>query len=354
LKVPDQFAGKQVKCPKCSRPVAAGPGGASPAPAKIKVTCPACKKVLQAPSQAAGKTLKCPACSQPVRVPATGAAAPSPAVGVPASAGRKEIPAKAATPTTAGERAAAKAKKPIAATDQEPREAVAKKASPASRSPKAATTSNLDTQPDRTLEEMFEEQEVPRQYQDALRKELAKGEEVLWVGRPLMEIRLHKAKVFMVIGAVLGVIALGLIGAGIVLGQWIMAVIGGVLVPFSVLFVLVKYLTQKFAGAREVYLVTTRRTILYPLLRSYDRRQLHQKMELRESSYVEGAGSLIFEIDVQLEAKAGRQRAGPKHGRGKANGIWLHGHRGRGCRREVDPQDDPSDQAGQARRRNRG
>jgi hypothetical protein len=278
LEVPDHLAGKQVNCPKCSRPVAAGPA----APVRIKVTCPACTKVLKAPAQAAGKTLKCPACGQPVRVAATGA----------------------------GEQAAAKAKKPIAVADEESSEVVTKKASPASRSPKAARTSNLEPQAERTLEEMFEEQEVPQQYQDGLRKELAKGEEVLWMGRPLMEIRLRQGKVFMVIGIVLGVIALGLIGAGIALGPWVMAVIGGVLVPFSVLFVMARYLIQKFAGAREVYLVTTRRAILYPLLRSYDRRQLHNKMELRESSYVEGAGSLIFEIDVQVEAKAGRQRAG--------------------------------------------
>jgi hypothetical protein len=307
LKVPDHLAGKQVNCPKCSRPVAASPA----APARIKVTCPACTKVLQAPAQAAGKTLQCPACGQPVRVAATGAATPQPAaVGVPASAGRGETPAKAGTPKAAGEQAAAKAKKRLAVADEEPFEAVTQKASPASRSPKAAPRSSLDPQSDSTLEEMFEEQEVPQQYQDALRKELAKGEEVSWVGRPLMEIRLRQAKVFMVIGIVLGVIALGLIGAGIALGPWVMAVIGGVLVPFSVLFVLVRYLVQKFAGAREVYLVTTRRAILYPLLRSYDRRQLHNKMELRESSYVEGAGSLIFEIDAQLEAKAGVQRPG--------------------------------------------
>ena len=46
------------------------------------------------------------------------------------------------------------------------------------------------------------------------------------MGRPLMEIRLHQAKVFMVIGIVLGVIALGLIGAGIALSLVVMAIIG--------------------------------------------------------------------------------------------------------------------------------
>jgi hypothetical protein len=202
---------------------------------------------------------------------------------------------------------AAPAKKPKAAAEQAPREAVAKKASPStSPTPDKASV----THPTHSLEEMFEEQGVPQQYQDALRKELAKGEEVVWVGRPLMEIRLHMAKIMVVIGVILGVIALGLIGAGTVLGQFIMVIIGGVLVPFGVLFMLVHYLVKRTAGAREVYLVTTRRTILYPVLRSYDRRQLHQKMVLRESSYVEGAGSLIFEVDVQLEAKAGMQRAG--------------------------------------------
>jgi hypothetical protein len=71
-----------------------------------------------------------------------------------------------------------------------------------------------------------------------------------------------------------------------------------------------------------VYLVTTRRAILYPPLRSYDRRQLHNKMELRESSYQEDAGSLIFEIEEHIEAKSGTQRANE---RGFERRVTEHG-----------------------------
>src|SRR5262249_21923408 len=145
-----------------------------------------------------------------------------------------------------------------------------------------------------------------------LRKELTKGEEVVWVGRPVQEIRVRKARTALIVGIVLCVVALGVVVAGFAIGQVMVAVVGFVLLPFSILFMLVPYLVKRFAAGREVYLVTPRRVVLYPPLRSYDRRQLHNKMELRESSYQEGAGSLIFEIEEHIEAKSGMQRPGQK------------------------------------------
>src|SRR6266542_4468557 len=122
LKVPDQMAGKQVKCPKCSQPIAAGRGGTTPAApqtpaaAKIKVTCPACAKVLLAPAQAAGKAIKCPGCGKPVRVTGNGAAQPP----------------------------AAPAKKLAVGAEAPPQVVAAKKTPPAKTSPEAPPTPNKD------------------------------------------------------------------------------------------------------------------------------------------------------------------------------------------------------------------
>jgi TM2 domain-containing membrane protein YozV len=87
LSCPDQFAGRQMKCPKCgtvltapSSPQAAppaAPAAASPAPRNAppqgpdaKVTCPFCAALISADAQ------KCQFCGQWIRPPAQGQAPP--------------------------------------------------------------------------------------------------------------------------------------------------------------------------------------------------------------------------------------------------------------------------------------
>ena len=73
LKVPDTMAGKQARCPGCSKVFTVPPAKKPPATAatdgKIIVTC-ACGKRLAAPATAAGKQVRCPACGAAVPVSA--------------------------------------------------------------------------------------------------------------------------------------------------------------------------------------------------------------------------------------------------------------------------------------------
>jgi hypothetical protein len=71
FRVPDQLAGKRVKCPACQQPVAVpSPADtAAPASTAIRVACE-CGNRLSVKQQLAGKAVKCPECGKPVRIPA--------------------------------------------------------------------------------------------------------------------------------------------------------------------------------------------------------------------------------------------------------------------------------------------
>lgn len=95
--VPEEAAGKKVRCPKCQAVVAVPAAGRAAAgntavgnaaagnpAARPKVqasssggpmiaSCPHCAKKVQVPSGAAGKKVKCPGCSNPFAVPAANA-----------------------------------------------------------------------------------------------------------------------------------------------------------------------------------------------------------------------------------------------------------------------------------------
>ncbi len=82
--VPDQLAGKRVKCPKCAQPTQVpgsaskteGPGAGtsdSGAAAHLTISC-GCGKRIRVPRQSAGKAVKCPGCGKPLLVPAAPAA----------------------------------------------------------------------------------------------------------------------------------------------------------------------------------------------------------------------------------------------------------------------------------------
>lgn len=93
FKVPDQYAGKRIRCPKCKEPVtisseARAPAAEKPAvresagekPAdtgksaavkddKLVCACPSCEKKFRVPKEHAGKRIRCPSCKEPVTVP---------------------------------------------------------------------------------------------------------------------------------------------------------------------------------------------------------------------------------------------------------------------------------------------
>src|SRR5438876_233579 len=74
MRVPDEFAGKRVKCPACQTPCAVPAGGApsrpAPAPAATMVSfrC-SCGQTMQAKPEFAGRKTKCPACGSVVAIP---------------------------------------------------------------------------------------------------------------------------------------------------------------------------------------------------------------------------------------------------------------------------------------------
>jgi hypothetical protein len=94
LRVPDEFAGRRIKCPACSEvqtvpePAAASPLTAK-APARpagvsaptasgmVRFSC-TCGKVMQAKAEFAGRSTRCPACQSTLTIPETGEATAGP------------------------------------------------------------------------------------------------------------------------------------------------------------------------------------------------------------------------------------------------------------------------------------
>lgn len=75
LKVPDQHAGRRVKCPSCGKSLVVPQPGYSPEPAPqpaapgiIEFSC-ACGQSMQAQTEYAGRPTKCPGCGQIVTIP---------------------------------------------------------------------------------------------------------------------------------------------------------------------------------------------------------------------------------------------------------------------------------------------
>lgn len=82
LKVPDQNAGKNAKCPKCNHPVLIpSPPEQSPQkPSVIKFHCPSCGQKIGLTTDYVGKRVKCAKCKNPLRVPQATARPTPPAV----------------------------------------------------------------------------------------------------------------------------------------------------------------------------------------------------------------------------------------------------------------------------------
>jgi hypothetical protein len=68
LRVPDEHAGKRVRCPVCGDPVSVPPRGAAAAAGMVRFRC-GCGKAMQARAEYAGQTVECPACRADLVVP---------------------------------------------------------------------------------------------------------------------------------------------------------------------------------------------------------------------------------------------------------------------------------------------
>lgn len=73
--VPDEAAGKQIKCPHCRVPLVIGskePESPKATPKRIpahSVKCPTCQSRFMVDTSLAGKTVKCRDCQEPFRIP---------------------------------------------------------------------------------------------------------------------------------------------------------------------------------------------------------------------------------------------------------------------------------------------
>ncbi len=251
MSLPDNYAGKAVRCPKCGQAVrvAAAPAtapaavkvapapqpaakpAAAPAPAPaaappITVTCTSCKKKLQVKAALAGKAVKCPGCGGVVKIPA------------PAADGEEWLDVNEAA----------------APPPEQPAPAPSKDRGPAGD----------------WGQQILAEQGLPEDMQDEVRAELSKTERVVWACRPRTDILLHRARLTALIGVpVCSLVAIGgVVGAviGIINGVYL-ALIGLIFSAAfgfgAVYFFLLPGKIKKNEARRSCYVLTNRRLLIH-------------------------------------------------------------------------------------------
>lgn len=147
----------------------------------IQITCP-CGTLLRIPDNVAGRNVKCPKCNAIVAVPATPVtsppAPPKPAPPTVAAAPVKPAPVKPATAKPAPGKPAAQVAKPAAAvTAPAPtvKNGAGKTAKPAAPAPQATA---------KPVTHAPQFNELPDPLRDRAKVELQKGEAVVWAGQP--------------------------------------------------------------------------------------------------------------------------------------------------------------------------
>jgi Zn-finger nucleic acid-binding protein len=296
LQLPANSTASAVRCPKCKGVIPVN-GAAQPAPPKpapqepaadlLAVTCPSCAKTLRTRAALAGKLIRCPGCQNPVRVPGGVAEPATAAVGV---AG----PRPATKPASRPARDAEDEEDDNRTERRRPRPADSRKAG------------GSPVTPVRAGEDPFEGLDVPEKMQEGIRKELEDDEQIVWVGRPMTEIVMKKARFAFFLGIAMAVVGVSAMVVGAAVGHQVVLLLtlclGGFLTLISIPCMLAPFLLGRFNHKRACYVVTGRRAIIYHggLLgaRSYDRRQLMVHLDRQDSSWAEGAGSLIFEVVI--------------------------------------------------------
>jgi predicted Zn finger-like uncharacterized protein len=252
LRVPDQHAGKRVKCPKCGQAVAvpaaqaaavaAGTSPTAPPPAPaggasgpVVVSCPGCGRTLRARAELAGKTVKCPGCGKGVKVP------------------------QAVAP----------------AADEEGWIDVNEAADPAEV---AAALARSSPPTGDWGQELMDEHEVPEEIQDEMHAALTRDERLTWFARPRMDILLERARSFrmrlLLVGLLLAVVfpTVGVLliyfrpggGAGGIIGGIIAVLFGVGGVALAVWGLGMPGRVERGAANRACYALTRRRLLVHP------------------------------------------------------------------------------------------
>jgi len=356
LKVPDEVAGKAIKCPKCAAVFKVAPANGTAAPAAAKPAAPAAAKPAPpagaaakpaAPAGAAGAPAKTPpAAPKPAAPPAAKPAAAAPAPGAAAKAAPAAKPAtpaaKPAAPAAAlkADKPAAKAAPPaplpideIEEEDDRPKKPAARKAK--SEPPPIEEIDEEEEKPKKggkkgkaeaddkaplevDKEDPFEGLDISDDIQKEIQQELTKKEKIRWVGRQDLEMMLFKAWFAIPVGAVFLLVGLIAMISMLFTMEFPMSLIGVgvffVCALISVPCMMARWLLKKFAHKRAVYVITNRRAILYGAqaytgskVASYSPIQL-RKMERKESSYWKGCGSLVFDYKLETVHHGGSGR----------------------------------------------
>lgn len=310
LQVPDGAAA--VKCPKCNTVLRLP--GAAPAPA---------------PKPAATAPKPPPAAPKPAAPTKPAASPPKPAANKPAPPA--PVPVKKPAPTAPSlKKTGPAASKPPAAPDKPTAALTAKPraGSPADKKPAKPTKDQAEEAEVEPVEEDVQEKRgarvaavrpgqdpfkglgVPGEMKDSLREQLEEDEEIVWIGRPLPELMLRKAKIAWIVGFVMVALAAGSFALGFLFSETIPMIgpilFGVCLLLFCIPCFLVPTLVRRGIPSRPCYVITNQRVFVYfgsrMGIKAYNRRQLMTMMERRESRWVEGAGDLIFERTVSYEA----------------------------------------------------
>jgi predicted Zn finger-like uncharacterized protein len=272
--------------------------------------CPSCQTKLRVGDAATGQAVKCPKCGKVFRLGAAPKAKARPVAAPPAAFPKLELPEEPVLSEHDLEVVDETADEPVLDEGDlevvdEPEETRLDVSAEAEDEPAPAKKSNP-----------FKGLDVPREFQQQIKEELSRGESIVWVGRPSVRVMQAKAWIAVVIGAVFACIGVGLwvgcvvfLASGNFMPALPMAFFGLVLLAFGVLAMCSRYLIGRFRSARDCYILTNRRALVFQNggknVRSYSTFQV-AAMNRQDSAWVQGAGDLVFEVETQTRYSGGQ------------------------------------------------
>jgi len=320
MRIPDEYANRTVKCPKCGQAFRAVADGA-PSPVAAAAPAAPAKTVPSTPVPSQEKTGK----SSSAKV---SPAAPKPAPSTPIPPG-KSAEKLAASPTVKKTAPPAKPKPPQEVAEVDVDEAVEEEEVNVEE---AVEEEEVDV--DEAVEEEGEEgsafrspllkddpfedhEDLPDWFVDLIKAELSKKENIVWIGRPSMRVIQAQAWIAMPIGLVLivgAIVALIFSGTVTEFGLFLGLLLGGLFILLiGSAFTAAPWLVSLTGKYRAVYVLTTRRALIWEAVTRMRNEEMFSsylvpqlvKMERRESALVKGAGDLVFGERIVVRSSGG-------------------------------------------------
>jgi hypothetical protein len=284
----------------------------------ITVQCAGCQKKLQVRAEMAGKTGKCPGCGKPIRIPA-----PAP---VPAPAPDEDDWIEVNEPADPAEVLAAQ-------SDAACRESSSGQAGHPTRSTASAPAAGA------WGEELMEGHTVPEEIKEQIRTTLTRNERLVWFDRPRLDILLHQARLYRLIGVpvsalvVVGCSALAVFiaGQGSIAGAVVCVILALAFGAVGFFCFRAPGSVERNADRRACYMITNRRLLIHPGtgtqvyfrggnaamatdvgqfgVASYSGLELTRMTREEWTKKFEGAGDLSFSRNILEEPGGGGMRA---------------------------------------------